>query len=415
MAEKAIYIEGNKIRINKRQLKIRIAAIALIIMLVYAAGEAAVRILEPQELYNRHNPEHPAYPKEVEYDKDLGWATKKGYKAEPYTMQGKHPVVTITHNSQGLRMDHEADQSKNIVAFTGDSLTYGFWVDDKKIVSARLNEMLGRQYEVINLGVGGYGTDQSFLRLLRDGVKYNPKIVVHGFFTNDFSNIVSNYQYDVYKPLFQASEGKLTLTNVPVPVSKNMEKSYPKIKEHTYKGFQRLMRSWSQLYVLYKNKIGTLKSKLFSKPAEKIDYFTAYKDGEMWSIEKEYTDVMQYSFQLNSMILVAYNDFAKKNNMTFVLVLVADRISVDREMQKATIERYNNVDENFFDFGKPYKLLEDFAKKQGINVVNLYPLFKEEFEKGNSMYLEGDHHLNDYGHELYAREVHKLLAEEGLV
>ena len=413
---KLIYVEGDKIRINKKELKIRAIAAILILIFVYLLGEIAVRIADPQELYNRHNPEHPAYKKEVEYDKDLGWSTVKNYKAEPYTMQGRHPVVTITHNSKGYRMDHEVDQSKNIVVFTGDSLTYGFWVDDKKVVSAKLDEMLANKYEVINLGVGGYGTDQALLRFVRDGIQYKPKVAVHGFFTNDFSNIVSSYQYNVFKPLFQMTENSsLVLTNVPVPVSKEMEKSYPKVREHTLHGFDRLMQSWSQLYVLYKHKIGVLKSKLFPKSIEKKDYFTDYKDGEMWAIEKNYTNDMKYAFYLNSLLLRAYNDIAKRNNITFVLVLVADRISVDEEMQKATVERYYNVDENFFDYGKPYALMEQFAKSNGIKVVNLYPVFKEEFQKGKSMYLEGDHHLNDYGHELYAREVHKLLVQEGLV
>jgi hypothetical protein len=30
------------------------------------------------------------------------------------------------------------------------------------------------------------------------------------------------------------------------------------------------------------------------------------------------------------------------------------------------------------------------------------------------MYLEGDHHLNDYGHELFAKEVHNLMVKEGI-
>ena len=259
--QRLISLENSKLKV-KRQLKIRIAAILIIFLVVYFVGEVAVRIFDPQQMYNEHSTAFPTYPKEVEYDEDLGWSTVKNYQVEPYTSQG---IVTITHNSQGYRMDHEVDEDKNIVVMTGDSLTYGFWVDDKKIVSAQLNGLLGDDWDVINLGTGGYGTDQAFLRFIRDGLQHNPKIVVHTLFNNDFSNIVSRYQYNIFKPLFVVEDGRLQLTNVPVPLSPDIERSYPKEREHAYKGFERIMRSSSHLYVLYKTKIGEIKSAINNK------------------------------------------------------------------------------------------------------------------------------------------------------
>ena len=60
--------------------------------------------------------------------------------------------------------------------------------------------------------------------------------------------------------------------------------------------------------------------------------------------------------------------------------------------------------------------MEEFAKSEDIKIINLYPLFKKEFQENKrSMYLEGDHHLNDYGHELFAKEIYKLMVEEEIV
>jgi len=418
--QKLISIENNKLKVNKKQLKIRITAILIIFLVVYTLGEVIVRIFDPQQLYNEHSPSYPTYPKEVEFDKDLGWSTVKNYQVKPYSKQGKNQFSTITHNSKGYRMDHEVNEEKNIIVMTGDSLTYGFWVDDENIVSAQLNKLLGNEWDIINLGVGGYGTDQSFLRFIRDGLQYKPKVVVHTLFTNDFSNIVSKYQYNVYKPLFVLGDGALQLTNVPVPVSPDIERSYPKDREHAFKGFKRIMRSWSHLYILYKNKISQTKSKIKNmfnpKTPEKQDYFAAYKDSELWSIEREYSDVMNYAFVLNSFILREYNDLAKQNNITFIFVVIGDRISVDPKMQKETEDRYFNIDENFFDYEKPYRLLEDFAEEENIKIINLYPTFKKEFQENKKdIYLVEDHHLNDYGHEVYAKEIYNLLIEEGIV
>ena len=417
--EKIISVRENRLVINKKKVKFALVAIILIFFAVYITGEVAVRIFDPQILYNDHDPAYPSYPKEVEYDADLGWSTVKDYKVMPHTYQGRKPVITITHNKEGFRMDHEVGASKNMVVMTGDSLTYGFWVDDKKVVSKQLNNLLGNNWEVINLGVGGYGTDQAFLRFIRDGLKYKPKAVVHVLFNNDFSNIVSNYQYDVYKPLFKiGNDGRLQLTNEPVPVSPDMERSYPKIKEDAYKGFDKFMRTWSHFYILYNSKISQIKSAMkdFFNPPEKKDYFDTYKDGEFWAIERNYTDTMKYSFYLNSLIIKEYSNLAKQNNITFILVVIGDRISVDQKKQKDTVEQYYNINDDFFDYEKPYRLLDEFAKRENIKIVDLYPVFKKEFnEEKKDPYLDGDAHLGDYGQEVFAREVYRALKEEGVI
>jgi len=180
----------------------------------------------------------------------------------------------------------------------------------------------------------------------------------------------------------------------------------------------RLMRSSSHFYILYNSKMGQIKSAINNKlnPPEKEDYFAAYKDGGSWAIEREYSDVMNYACALNSLILNQYNNFAGQNNITFIFVVIGDRISVDPEMQRITEEKYFNIDRNFFDYGKPYRLLEDFAERENIKIVNLYPTFKTEFQDNNrDVYLKSDHHLNDYGHEVFAGEIYKLLIEENLI
>ena len=115
-------------------------------------------------------------------------------------------------------------------------------------------------------------------------------------------------------------------------------------------------------------------------------------------------------------IAIVLSSKAKENNITFVLVLIANRISVDPKMQRATINKFFNIGEGFFVYDKPYSLLEQFAKEENIKIVNLYPVFKKEFlENKKNIYLEGDGHLNDYGHELFAKEISKKLAEENII
>ena len=55
--------------------------------------------------------------------------------------------------------------------------------------SALADLLAPRGVEVLNLGVGGYGTAQQLLTLEEDGLRYRPDLVVLGFFLgNDVQN-----------------------------------------------------------------------------------------------------------------------------------------------------------------------------------------------------------------------------------
>ena len=73
----------------------------------------------------------------------------------------------------------------------------------------------------------------------------------------------------------------------------------------------------------------------------------------------------------------------------------------------------------YHDFDHTYdvlKAIDHIAKSENITIVNLYPVFEREFQQNKkSMYLEEDHHLNDYGHELFAKELYNKLVEAGVI
>ena len=66
----------------------------------------------------------------------------------------------------------------------GDSFAFGWGVSDSQTYSARLEAALPA-LEVINLGVGGYGTDQMLLMLREEGLRYAPDLVIAGVVAPD--------------------------------------------------------------------------------------------------------------------------------------------------------------------------------------------------------------------------------------
>jgi len=127
--------------------------------------------------------------------------------------------TTVSSNSHGLRgsMEYSYDKPPGVVRILtfGDSFTFGEQVKDDETWSYDLQRLLPAS-EVINFGVHGYGHDQILLYLKKEGVKYHPDIVILGFVSLDMDRNVVSFR-DYAKPRFILQDGRLVLTNTPVP------------------------------------------------------------------------------------------------------------------------------------------------------------------------------------------------------
>ncbi len=122
----------------------------------------------------------------VELDSLLGWRYRAGYASTETRM-----------NRDGLRSAREYAATRRPgvlrVAAYGDSYVYGTEVPLPATWSSVL-EARDSTIEVLNYGVGGYGTDQAYLRYLRDGATHAPDIVLIGFAPVDLARAVNVYR-----------------------------------------------------------------------------------------------------------------------------------------------------------------------------------------------------------------------------
>lgn len=98
----------------------------------------------------------------------------------------------FTINAQGFRdtrdFTYEKPEGTVRVLVIGDSFTIGYEVEQEETYSAVLERYLNKRgisAEVINAGMSGSGTAEELVLLENEGIKYNPDIVVIGFFRND--------------------------------------------------------------------------------------------------------------------------------------------------------------------------------------------------------------------------------------
>jgi hypothetical protein len=96
------------------------------------------------------------------------------------------------------------EYNKSLISTFGDSNTYCGEVKNNETWEERLSMLL--QENIYNFGVGGYGTDQAYLKFLSIFPKARTPIVILGLITENINRIVN-----VYRPFYSENTGiKLT-------------------------------------------------------------------------------------------------------------------------------------------------------------------------------------------------------------
>jgi hypothetical protein len=153
-----------------------------------------------------------------QHDPLLGWVPRPDLVdyVHPLLSSNRRPVGT---NSTGMRGRREFSPDKPVavrrIVIIGDSFTFGIGEDDDHVWPARLAADLDG-WEVLNLGVFGYGTDQQLLMLRERGMRWQPDVVIQAVYVDDhFRNGMAFRDYA--KPRFVLEGDTLRLTGVPVP------------------------------------------------------------------------------------------------------------------------------------------------------------------------------------------------------
>jgi hypothetical protein len=158
----------------------------------------------------------------------LGWSQDPG-KVYDIVVDGEQ--VRVEFNSAGFR-DLERNplkpEGRKRILLLGDSFSEAIQVNLEDTFYSRLENLLNGhepgRWEVINLGVGDYGTAQAWLALTEIGLAYQPDIVlVQVFPLNDICNNtvelagMCRSRNDLYRPYLVESPRGLRLTSVSPP------------------------------------------------------------------------------------------------------------------------------------------------------------------------------------------------------
>jgi hypothetical protein len=164
---------------SPRQFGYAVGAMVLAVILFAVVAEMGLRIFQiPFRLGWT-----PMEYRISRFDPDLGWAYLPDLSTVQRFGSAGRPVAIYT-DARGSRVadpGFHLDPAAPTVVFAGCSYTFGHGLPFEETFAGRLASSPGFPFQVINLGVQGYGTDQSLLSLEQVLPKVNAKVVIYTF------------------------------------------------------------------------------------------------------------------------------------------------------------------------------------------------------------------------------------------
>jgi hypothetical protein len=335
----------------------RLLLALLYIVIIGVMLEIGLRVLMTDYVPSGHDS-----PRIWQYHPTYGWVGRPNIDA-PFRQSAFS--IRVQHNNLGQRDSTllETAPRKKRMLIIGDSFVWCYGVESKDCFVDKL-EQLHPEWDIINGGIAGTGTDQQYL-YLRDKIsELKPDVVLLLVIQNDFQDNTKPQHNNYFKPYFILENGQLVPHHQPVP-SPTLQQS-----------ISRWITGRSYLYNIGQGVVSimgyALRSKLGLAPVV-YDPYAGFMFGQ--------------SFPLMQALLNAMVDTTEASGAKVVLAHGQMLVNLQLAVKKVADERsvpYHNLDRAFTGYvHKDYQIM-------------------------------GDAHWNAWGHELVANDMSRFLQETGI-
>lgn len=365
-----------------------------------------------------------SYPEFYQLDQARGYALRPN-AAGWYRKEGE---AYISINSDGLRdQEHALAKPANTirVAVVGDSypealsvsLDEAFW----SVLGKKLQEcdaFPGKQIEVLNFGVSGYGTAQELLTLREQVWKYSPDVVMLTVTTNnDITDNVRALKRTDEIPYFVYKENRLALDD-----SFKDSRAF-RWRQSALSRFGRWWRDHSRVVqaitqghhgskVLLSSWRAKRAQKAQPSPLPAVDQpATVGQKSDLLARSQELgTDNLVYlepadavwndAWRVTEGLILEMRNEVQTHGAKFVVVTLSNgpQVLPNRAAREDFIKRFGITDLFY-----PDDRIKSFSEREGISVITLAPEL-QEFAERNNVFLHGfgenigNGHWNPVGH-----------------
>ena len=413
-----------------KEYLIRSFMLFLSLLIGYLIIESGLRLLFFQSI---RWPGVHYQPMLIKPDPDVGWILQPNQVAYRESLDFR---VVLEVNSEGMRdREYPFDKEPGVfrIALLGDSFMEASHVDESDAFFYVLETLLrerGFNVEVLNFGVAAYGSAQSRIRLERDALRYDPDLILYGFFGEN--DLVENHR-ELTKQLWGADDWR-TFARPYAHLNENDElvispPDYDKAREEFEAHMQRKMPFFMRIPFFdqsvtsqtYRQIRRSFQQRVFmpghdpniSLGSHLLNYEPAFRrDKDM--TEGMYRQYWAEARAINDVVLSEMHRITIENNILLALFTVPSKVQVEPGYQERVYSMYPGLE---FDWQLTEKTIIALADAYGFPALNLVPAFQEEYMESNIMlhYFRADTHWNPLGHRFAASCVADWLIEQELV
>jgi len=348
---------------------------------------------------------------------EFGWVLKPDVS---YHYRMAEDMVAVHHNSKGFHdTEHSYDNaagSRRIVLL-GDSFMEAFSVNLEQTLFKQLEQDLaatGKPAEVINLGVGGYGTLQEYLVFMEEGRRYRPDIVLLGFyFGNDLRNnslelesMVNAGSMKVMSRPFVETIGDAGLVTTRVDYEGALRR-YNEAQSGKDTIWHRVTEHSAILRA-----IDLVVARLFPGDQHEETVSDEVRDFVMLGMHycKE-PEEFSRAWETTGQLLSRLNSVVTESGARLVIFTVPAQHEVEPQTMDRVRSDFYDPELLCLDQAPAYSRLGAITESLGIEYVNLLPDFRREAGSGTDLF-RSDRHWNAAGHALAARRLASVLGKQ---
>lgn len=385
------------------------------LIVAFLLGEVASRLY----LHGGLMPQYGHLPPLIrEPDPDTGWHLAPNQQAVNSSLDFE---LVIRTNAEGLRdpeREAAADPDDFTIVVLGDSYMEASHVPEDAAFCRVLESALGDGHRVINLGVGGFSTVQSWQQFLARGRAYSPDLVLLAFYAE---NDIYGNSAELSQRMWGADNARYFsvpfatleddgLTVVP-PQYERARTEYEAKREKLSPMLLRLEAlTDSALEKIYKQAISRFRQKVHEPGDEVAIHLGAYTPHPYETAPDPTRDAAwKEALAVTESVLERLNQDAADVGADFAVFTVPSKLQTESAYWEMMLDQYPEMD---LERSRPHRWLAARCKGNNIPFLDLLPVFREAEKAGAELnHMMEDSHWNAHGHALAAKQVARWLSD----
>jgi len=318
------------------------------------------------------------------------------------TFGGHERIVHIVTNSLGLRGPEIGPKPAGVrrVLALGDSFTFGHAVEAAEawpaVLEGLLNARGGPRYEVVNAGVGGYGTGQELLLYEELESRVEPDLVVVGFaVVNDVLDNLCIYaeRFKADSPCFHLEGSRLTVAPPRPPAEADRPTSWPP-KSRAFEllmGHARRVALWNPRALAIAHSFGVRVRDTQVLPDTVAAWYDDRFAADGWRLTRR--------------LVLELRERAGRRGAPLALLLIPSALQVERGLQGALAALADDraaIHAFLRDPYRPQRILGDFCHGVELPCADPLPVSLEAAARGERHYYSIDGHWTPAAHRVAA-------------